>query len=328
MTEFTLNEIHEKNFTELVINKLKLEVIDFAKNTESRFIKIDKCPVCGNIHLKRFTTLWGLHYDQCQSCKTILTNPHPPEEQIIEFLNTSEAMRIWREEEPISISESREKMYLQRFNIIKDEISLLKKEPISILEIGGGRGELASKVCKINEVNHMYVVEPQELNIDSKNVTILRSSFDKLDIDLQVDMVVSFEVLEHLIDPSKFFKKVFTYLKPGGVLILTCPNGDSLEVNSLKENSAQLYFDHIRLYNPNSIEIILKNHNFINSRISTPGNLDVEILQESLQLINCNSLKSTLKFILENKERSKEFQNFLRDRMLSSHMRCIANKPG
>lgn len=174
----------------------------------------------------------------------------------------------------------------------------------------------------------MYVVEPQELNIDSKNVTILRSSFDKLDIDLQVDMVVSFEVLEHLIDPSKFFKKVFTYLKPGGVLILTCPNGDSLEVNSLKENSAQLYFDHIRLYNPNSIEIILKNHNFINSRISTPGNLDVEILQESLQLINCNSLKSTLKFILENKERSKEFQNFLRDRMLSSHMRCIANKPG
>ena len=38
------------------------------------------------------------------------------------------------------------------------------------------------------------------------------------------DVIVSFETLEHLDHPEKFLKEIRRVLKPGGTIIISCPN--------------------------------------------------------------------------------------------------------
>jgi SAM-dependent methyltransferase len=50
--------------------------------------------------------------------------------------------------------------------------------------------------------------------------------------DSAFDCVVSVEVLEHVEEDQKFIEHVHRVLKPGGVFIMTTPNGDFLKVNT------------------------------------------------------------------------------------------------
>lgn len=43
--------------------------------------------------------------------------------------------------------------------------------------------------------------------------------------DRSFDIVTSFQVIEHLIDPGQFFAEILRVIKPGGRVILTTPNG-------------------------------------------------------------------------------------------------------
>ncbi len=49
------------------------------------------------------------------------------------------------------------------------------------------------------------------------------------------DVVCSFQLLEHLVDPSEYFRASFRLLKPGGILITSVPSHDSF-VGCLNEN--------------------------------------------------------------------------------------------
>ena len=47
---------------------------------------------------------------------------------------------------------------------------------------------------------------------------------DKFDFDDNFDVVVSFEVLEHLQDPSNYLKEMKRVTKPGGLMLMSLPN--------------------------------------------------------------------------------------------------------
>jgi SAM-dependent methyltransferase len=68
-------------------------------------------------------------------------------------------------------------------------------------------------------------------------------TFRQLDVyelpkmELRVDLITNFQVVEHLTDPKKFLTAVRAALKPGGVLMLTTPN----RLTSVSENPYHLH---------------------------------------------------------------------------------------
>lgn len=325
---YNLQEIHEENFREKVHTILKQEIRDFVNNNYNHFKKIKYCPACQQEEIKyRFMCL-GFHHEECMICHTIFINPFPPEDLIVEFLNCSEGLRIWREDMPIYQQESRKKLYQQRLNIILESAENFENNEISLLEIGGGRGELAKELIQSKKIKDLYIVEPQELKINAPNVHIIRKTFQEVFLENKVDMVIAFEVFEHVLEPLPFLNKALECLSPGGIFVLTTPNGKSLEVDLLNENSSQVPFDHVRLYNPFCLEMMLKNTGFCDIIISTPGNLDVELLERACNQGNMVlSDNHFLKFILENEINKINFQKYMVGNNISSHMRCIARKP-
>lgn len=95
---------------------------------------------------------------------------------------------------------------------------------------------------------------------DIKNVEAIYSMFEDYKTDEKFDTVLLCHVLEHVDDPVELLKHAYSFVAPGGILIVDVPNGDSLHrqlgvhMDLLKErtelNSADLSIGHQRVYTP------------------------------------------------------------------------------
>ena len=77
--------------------------------------------------------------------------------------------------------------------------------------------------------------------------------------DEKVDVIASFEVIEHLFSPRDLIIKCASILSPGGILILTCPNVQGFDISVLQKLSNSVDFEHLNYFNPSSLSPDLQN---------------------------------------------------------------------
>lgn len=94
-----------------------------------------------------------------------------------------------------------------------------------VLEIGGGTTKLSSIILKNNPDVEWTIIDPNMLDIENKNITVVNDYFhNKLDIDREFDVVIHSHTIEHMKDPVQFVIDVSNYLKKDGFHIFTFPN--------------------------------------------------------------------------------------------------------
>lgn len=93
-----------------------------------------------------------------------------------------------------------------------------------ILDCGCGDGDLARDLMKTSK--HVYCCDRKPLKLHN---------FTKADLNETLpyknnffDVVFCIEVIEHLKNPSQLVDEIHRVLKPGGILVLTTPNVDSI----------------------------------------------------------------------------------------------------
>ncbi len=118
------------------------------------------------------------------------------------------------------------------YNFVLSRLELLDLNAKRVLEIGCGRGSFAShienKFPQIDELvacdfslNALEIAKSRSTNKiswmkeDIMNMTFQADSFD---------VIISCETIEHIKNPKKALEELNRVLKPGGYLILTCPN--------------------------------------------------------------------------------------------------------
>jgi hypothetical protein len=82
---------------------------------------------------------------------------------------------------------------------------------------------------------------------------------------------VSFEVIEHVFDPAVFLHAASRLLRDGGLLVLTCPNGQGFDTATLGAASVAVDTEHVNLFNPSSLAALLVRSGYEVLDISTPG---------------------------------------------------------
>lgn len=236
---------------------------------------------------------------------------------------------MWRERMPKKTKMSRKLLlYRSRVNFIIKQLKKYNVDCKEIIDIGGGNGELAVELASRKLFNRITVLEPQPLTLNRTNIKVFQTQIEDFTTNISFDTVLAFEVLEHLFDPSQFLQKIRKLLNKNGLLILSTPNVDGFETKILREKTPTMWFDHIRLYNTKSIKVLLKNNGFKTLEVSTPGELDVEIVSKIYRTGNLNiDTDYALKFILDKGSTLKQqFQNYLKRNNLSSHMKIVAKK--
>ncbi|HUR26412.1 MAG TPA: class I SAM-dependent methyltransferase [Candidatus Thermoplasmatota archaeon] len=110
-------------------------------------------------------------------------------------------------------------------------MALAQIAPGNLLDVGCGDGALIQMFerrgwnCVGIEVDAVAVRQARA----NTGATILHGTLSSVSGQLgSYDMVVSAHVIEHIHDPSLFFRQIWGVTHPGGLLRLVCPNGSSI----------------------------------------------------------------------------------------------------
>ena len=290
------------------------------------------CPACDSSDSVFEFQKYSFQFFKCNKCATVFMKSRAPAMLLNEFYERSALYKYWNEKIfPATRSARLEKLFVPRAREIIEQFTADLDRDINVLDVGAGSGMFLEACSRIGGYNKVIGVEPnlsQRQTAEGLGLQMYKSFADlRTNSELTFDVVVSFETIEHVSNPSEFIQEILPLLCDGGCLYLTCPSYFGFDVQMLGVDSDYIDAEHINLFNPNSIETLLKRNGLVDIQVTTPGMLDVEIVKKSLvsgvNNIECSPFLKKLIFDDFDLDLSTSLQAFLVDNKLSSHMRSV-----
>ena len=300
---------------------------------KGQFIDVS-CPACGANSFTKAFEKEELSYVVCSDCQTMYVNPRPTAQILERYYLRSENYKYWQKYIfPASENSRKEKIFRPR---VKRVAEICKKYGIKtdmLLEVGAGFGTFCKEVQRAGLFQRIIAVEPTPdlaRACRGKGIEVIEQAFKKLTLDLKnISVVVSFEVIEHLFSPREFVASCASLLAPGGLLILTCPNCNGFDITVLKELSDSVDHEHLNYFNTISLPKMISEFEFEILEVLTPGKLDVELVRKKVTsgVFDASRLPFLKKVLIDDWDSlGANFQQFLEDNKLSSHMWVVARK--
>ena len=329
---FTENDIRPDDIMEKQ-KAVMLADIDYILQYKEDFISVN-CPACDANDFEKVFSKYTLNYCSCNQCGTLYINPRPTEDQLADFYKNSQNYAFWNEHIfPATETARRENIFRPRALKVKEICENLDFKPKTLVEVGAGFGIFCEEIRDLNFVENLIAVEPTPglaQTCRDKGLTVIEKPIEQSDFeDGSADLVCSFEVLEHLFSPADFLQKFSRILRPGGMAILTNPNGRGFDVVVSPEHSGTVDVEHLNYFNPDSMKILYERHGFELLEVMTPGKLDAELVRKMFLAgkLTREDNPFLYQILVENWEKTGQaFQDFLADHNLSSHMWTIARK--
>jgi cyclopropane fatty-acyl-phospholipid synthase-like methyltransferase len=320
-----LQDVHKEEFEKEIF---RLKKIDLDALIGHGPFMPNRCPACKSTNGVPKFEKDGFHYHECDVCHTLFISPVPTDEAKEWYFEHSEYLKYWRENMPAEVRETRNKvLYSKRAHSISETADKYHTTFRRILEIGGGMGEMSVFLDQELQYDEYLIVEPQPITSPYPKVKIINSTIENLVLHEQVDLVLAYELIEHITDPDILLTKVFSNLVTGGYFILSTPASGGYDITVLQEKARAVGYDHVSLYTVDSLQLLLKRHGFEIVEISTPGSLDMPMIHQAYEKQELQTNNVALKFLLDNAALYQDsFQEYLKKNLLSSHMICIARK--
>lgn len=249
--------------------------VRWLQSRRAEFVEVP-CPACGDnrdgVHWRKR----GLLYRLCPTCYTVYMSPRPSSELLDEFYRTSRNYEFWnREIFPASEQARREEICRPR----AERIAALS-DGDSLLDVGAGFGTFCEEAERF--FSDVVALEPEPHLAEtcrSKGLCVVQLPVEK--VRLTADVVTAFEVIEHLFDPRAFIRHCAELLPAGGLLVLTCPNVKSYEIEMLGPKSSSVDHEHLNYFHPDSLTNLVESEGFTVVELTTPGKLDIDIIRKA-----------------------------------------------
>ena len=299
---------------------------------QSEFVKVN-CPACVADNSEPIFQKYGFSFGRCSDCGTIYMSPRPSEKVMADYYANSENYAYWAKHIfPASESVRREKIHKPW---LKRVLELVHRHGIGtkrLIEIGPGFGTFCSLATESGFFDEVIAVEPTPELAQAcrdRKVKVIERRIEEVAQDLDpAEVIVAFEVVEHLFEPTRFIAQATRFLKPGGLLILSCPNGEGFDIAELGPESLAVDAEHVNLFNPRSLSEMVEREGFETIELMTPGRLDAELVRDTV-LAGRHELASPFlrRVLLDDWDLlGWSFQQFLADNGLSSHMWLVSRR--
>ena len=203
----------------------------------------------------------------------------------------------------------------------------------TLVEVGPGFGTFASVAQESGAFERVIAVEPtpeMAKACRARDIEVIQKRVEEITDEIaDVDVLVSFEVIEHLFDPSRFLKTASKLIMEGGLLVLSCPNGEGFDIAMLGSGSQAVDAEHVNLFRSQSLERLVNSCGFRVMEITTPGRLDAEFVRDAALNgeIDLSADPFLKRILLDEWDRlGWPFQLFLSRNGLSSHMWLVARR--
>jgi SAM-dependent methyltransferase len=196
-----------------------------------------------------------------------------------------------------------------------------------VADVGAGYGLLLEEWRREFPAAHLLGLEPNPYLARvcrAKGFRVVENFVEEAaGMEGQVDLTLALEVLEHVYDPLEFCLSLKHLLRAGGRMLLTGLTVDGFDIQVLWEHSKSVSPPHhINFMSVRGLEALLSRAGFRQTRIFTPGKLDVDIVRNAVR--ETPGLLSGQRFIQHllslDENRVQNFQTFLSQHHLSSHV--------
>lgn len=292
------------------------------------------CPACAEEMASEAFVKNGLSYVTCKCCETLYINPRPTPEILEYCYSHSEVYDYWNQHVfPAAEEARREKIFQPRAKKVAEFCKRLGINHPALMEVGAAYGTFCEEARRSGVFRRIVAVEPTPAlaqTLRDKGFEVAESCVEKVAIEnASLDVIVSFEVIEHLFSPRDFFRKCAQMLSPGGILIVTCPNVKGFDILTLRELASSVDHEHLNYFHPSSLSLLAASCGLTPVESFTPGQLDAELVRKAILKGEFDaSGQHFLKRVLidEWDQFGQPFQQFLADHGLSSHLWLVARK--
>lgn len=220
-----------------------------------------KCLLCNSDKLQKLEKYDKDYLVKCSDCAFVFAERVPTLEELIAHYDTYGRNDYLS---PITI---------KRYHEILDFLESYRKTN-NLIDVGCGIGHFLSvaKQRGWNVYGTEFTDEAIEI-CESKGIIMNQGVLDSRNYEsIEFDVVVSFEVIEHINNPQTEVANFNKILRTGGCAYLTTPNFNSLSRYILKEKWSVIeYPEHLCYYTPKSLNSIFERNGFSKKWIQTTG---------------------------------------------------------
>lgn len=324
------SDIRKKELVDEMLRLAKEDVVSFfpEKNTYQEV----SCPACAGVKYHQEFNKEGFQYVLCDDCGILYVNPRPSFEQFRKFYNNGASIKFFTEKFLPPVIEARRKgIFRPRAKALAP---LIKDKGLRVVgDIGAEFGIFCEEIRYLFPDIAIVCIEPESTTAKIcrlKGFSVLEKPLEEIEAaDQRFDLFTAFELMEHLHSPRVFVEKVRSLLTPGGYFLFTTLNIEGFDLQVLWEKSKSIAPPHhINFLNPRAARILVEQCGLECIEITTPGKLDVDIVEGRCQEEGLSTGRFwKLFFDRVNEEMKMAFQEQLIKNQLSSHMWVLARKP-
>ena len=291
----------------------------------AEFVEVT-CPACNASKYDVRFEKYSLVYRECSACGTVYVSPRPSPALLKDYYDNSLNYAYWNSVIfPSSEAVRRERIFQPRVARLLELCLRHRVATGTLVEVGAGFGTFCEELRSRGVFDRVIAIEPTpELaaTCRKRGIDVKESRVEEAQLDGAVDVVASFEVIEHLFDPAEFVGTCARVLKPGGLLVLTCPNVQGFDIEVLGAASPAVDAEHLNYFHPGSLSALLESKGFTVVERQTPGKLDADIVRNRVLAGEFTLSDRFLRRVLvDDWERlGSAFQSFLAENGLSSNM--------
>jgi SAM-dependent methyltransferase len=286
-----------------------------------RFVAV-ACPACDTNTSRPHWAKYDLDYRRCERCATVYVSPRPDPELLDEYYRSSSNYEYWNTVVfPASEAARRERIFRPRAERV-----VAYARTGTLVDVGAGYGTFCEEVTRLGDFDRVIALEPEPhlaQTCREKGLDVIEAPVEQA--ELNADVITSFEVIEHLFSPRAFLERCAAALRPGGLLILTCPNVRGFDIEMLGELSATVDAEHLNYFHPESLSGLFGRCGFDLVEALTPGRLDAELVRKHADELTL--VPFLRRVLIDEWDRLGEpFQDFLAAHGLSSNMWLVGRR--
>jgi hypothetical protein len=292
------------------------------------------CPGCGGqIAAVAFRKL-GFEYQRCAACRSLFVSPRPSAEAIDEFVRSAGAIAFWRREFSAATAQERNRgVFRPRARWIEASLGSYTGSPGPLVDVQTKSVGLLQAIADLGVFPRCWSVAPQ---VDDHELRAVEGVevIDSLDTLVaaragQAGVVVAHECLERAPDAPVFVDQVVRLLRPGGLLFATTLSASGFDIQVLGPRSRSLQPPlQLNVLTLEGLQRLLERHGLELLELSTPGQLDTEIVRHALEEEPTLVLPPFASELVAHRDEAvhQAFQEFLQGARLSSHVRLAARR--
>ncbi len=298
------------------------------------FVDVD-CPACDSDGRIDLYEKYGLQHHRCTNCGTQYISPRPTDEMLGRFYAQSENYAYWAAHiYPASAETRRVQVFRPRLELVRRVLADRGRKGGTLVEVGAGYGILLEEAAATELFDRCVGLEPSPRLAEicrNRGIEVIEQPYETTALDQPADIIVAFEVIEHLFRPADFTAWLFRSVRPGGLILLTCPNICGFDTLLLGRHSTAVDHQHLNYFTPASIARLLERFGFVDVTVTTPGRLDVDLVRRAWRegVVDEAALGPFVAHLLDASDDAldQRLQQFLQQAGLSSHMMAVARRP-